>query len=76
MKHQRKRHPNTVTTSNTDVIIPARYLNMYTMEELAAHCMEDLGSPPFWARVKQGDIIVGGTNFGCGSIARAGAHGH
>ncbi len=51
---------------NTDVIIPARYLNMQTTEELAAHCMEDLDST-FLARVKPGDIIVGGSNFGCGS---------
>jgi 3-isopropylmalate/(R)-2-methylmalate dehydratase small subunit len=51
---------------DTDVIIPARYLNMQTVEELAAHCMEDL-DPTFIKRVKKGDVIVGGNNFGCGS---------
>lgn len=51
---------------DTDVIIPARYLNSSSPEELAAHCMEDL-DPSFKARVKQGDIIVAGSNFGCGS---------
>jgi 3-isopropylmalate/(R)-2-methylmalate dehydratase small subunit len=51
---------------DTDVIIPARYLNMQTMAELAAHCMEDI-DPTFLKRVKKGDIIVGGSNFGCGS---------
>ncbi len=51
---------------NTDVIIPARYLNVYDPAELAQHCMEDL-DPEFLKRVKPGDIIVAGTNFGCGS---------
>jgi 3-isopropylmalate/(R)-2-methylmalate dehydratase small subunit len=51
---------------NTDVIIPARYLNLYSAEELAGHCMEDLDSA-FAQEVRPGDIIVGGTNFGCGS---------
>lgn len=51
---------------NTDVIIPARYLNMQTVEELAAHCMEDLDDT-FLTRVQPGDIMVGGENFGCGS---------
>jgi 3-isopropylmalate/(R)-2-methylmalate dehydratase small subunit len=51
---------------NTDVIIPARYLNVYDPAELAQHCMEDL-DPDFLKRVKPGDIIVAGTNFGCGS---------
>jgi len=51
---------------NTDVIIPARYLNVYDPAELAQHCMEDLDSE-FLKRVKPGDIIVAGTNFGCGS---------
>jgi 3-isopropylmalate/(R)-2-methylmalate dehydratase small subunit len=51
---------------NTDVIIPARYLNVYDPAELAQHCMEDL-DPEFLKRVKAGDIIVAGTNFGCGS---------
>jgi len=51
---------------NTDVIIPARYLNVYDPAELAQHCMEDL-DPEFLQRVKPGDIIVTGSNFGCGS---------
>jgi 3-isopropylmalate/(R)-2-methylmalate dehydratase small subunit len=51
---------------DTDVIIPARYLNTSNPEELAAHCMEDL-DPSFKDRVQPGDIIVAGSNFGCGS---------
>ena len=51
---------------NTDVIIPARYLNVYDPAELAQHCREDL-DPEFLQRVKPGDIIVAGSNFGCGS---------
>ena len=51
---------------NTDVIIPARYLNISQPEELAKHCMEDIDSE-FLARVEPGDIIVATTNFGCGS---------
>ncbi|MFZ5631705.1 MAG: 3-isopropylmalate dehydratase small subunit [Bacillota bacterium] len=51
---------------DTDVIIPARYLNTSDPAELAAHCMED-ADPQFPARVKAGDIIVAGKNFGCGS---------
>jgi 3-isopropylmalate/(R)-2-methylmalate dehydratase small subunit len=51
---------------DTDAIIPARYLNMSTPEELAEHCMEDI-DPDFARRVQAGDIIVGGENFGCGS---------
>ena len=51
---------------DTDVIIPARYLNTSDAKELAAHCMEDL-DPTFVKRVRQGDIIVAGSNFGCGS---------
>jgi len=51
---------------DTDVIIPARYLNTSDVKELAAHCMEDL-DPTFLGRVKKGDIIVAGNNFGCGS---------
>ncbi len=51
---------------DTDVIIPARYLNMSTAEELAQPCMEDI-DPAFARAVSQGDIIVGGRNFGCGS---------
>lgn len=51
---------------DTDVIIPARYLNTSVNEELAAHCMEDL-DPDFKTKVSPGDIIVAGSNFGCGS---------
>lgn len=51
---------------DTDVIIPARYLNMSTPEELAKHCMEDIDSE-FAKRVQPGDMIVAGQNFGCGS---------
>ena len=51
---------------DTDVIIPARYLNAPSPEELAKHCMEDIDAS-FAATVKPGDIIVGGANFGCGS---------
>lgn len=51
---------------DTDVIIPARYLNAPSPEELAKHCMEDIDAA--YARsVKPGDIVVGGWNFGCGS---------
>lgn len=51
---------------DTDVIIPARYLNTSNIEELAKHCMEDLDRD-FINRVKPGDIMVGGKNFGSGS---------
>ncbi len=51
---------------NTDVIIPARYLNVSLPEELAKHCMEDIDKD-FISRVKPGDIIMATTNFGCGS---------
>lgn len=51
---------------DTDVIIPARYLNTIDKKELASHCMEDLDQT-FVSRVKQGDIMVAGFNFGCGS---------
>jgi len=51
---------------DTDAIIPARYLNMSTAEELARHCMEDIDAG-FAAAVQAGDIMVGGENFGCGS---------
>ena len=51
---------------DTDVIIPARYLNTADHKELAAHCMEDIDKE-FASRVKKGDIIVAGANFGCGS---------
>ena len=51
---------------NTDVIIPARYLNTSSHSELAAHCMEDIDED-FVKKVKQGDIVVAKKNFGCGS---------
>ncbi|HHX24379.1 MAG: 3-isopropylmalate dehydratase small subunit [Tepidanaerobacteraceae bacterium] len=51
---------------DTDVIIPARYLNTTDPQELAAHCLED-ANPEFSKKVKKGDIIVAGNNFGCGS---------
>ena len=51
---------------DTDVIIPARYLNSQDAAELARHCMEDI-DPDFVNKVKPGDIMVGGWNFGCGS---------
>ena len=51
---------------DTDVIIPARYLNTSSHAELARHCMEDI-DPEFAAKVKEGDLIVAGENFGCGS---------
>lgn len=51
---------------DTDVIIPARYLNTTVEKELAAHCMEDIDST-FVTRVSEGDIMIGGFNFGCGS---------
>ena len=51
---------------DTDVIIPARYLNTADHKELASHCMEDIDKE-FTSKVKDGDIMVGGSNFGCGS---------
>lgn len=51
---------------DTDVIIPARYLNTSDHKELASHCMEDIDKT-FVNRVQQGDIITAGQNFGCGS---------
>jgi len=51
---------------DTDVIIPARYLNTQSAQELASHCMEDIDKT-FITRVHAGDIMVGGNNFGCGS---------
>lgn len=51
---------------DTDVIIPARYLNTTDPAELASHCMEDLDTT-FAERMQKGDIIVAGSNFGCGS---------
>lgn len=51
---------------DTDVIIPARYLNSFDPKDLAAHCMEDIDET-FSKNVQNGDIMVGGKNFGCGS---------
>lgn len=51
---------------DTDVIIPARYLTTIDPDELAPHALEDL-DPSFAARVRPGDVIVAGRNFGCGS---------
>ena len=51
---------------DTDVIIPARYLNTAEAAELASHCMEDI-DPAFAGKVQSGDILVAGRNFGCGS---------
>lgn len=51
---------------DTDVIIPARYLAIADMKELAEHCMEDIDTT-FVSNVKPGQIMVGGKNFGCGS---------
>ncbi len=69
-----KKYPNKITGKvwkfgdnvDTDVIIPARYLNTAEPKELAAHCMEDI-DPAFAGKVVPGDIIVAGRNFGCGS---------
>ena len=51
---------------DTDAIIPARHLTTSDPQELAAHCMED-ADPQFISKIKKGDIIMGGENFGCGS---------
>jgi len=51
---------------DTDVIIPARYLNTFDPKELASHCMADIDES-FSQNVREGDIMVGGQNFGCGS---------
>ena len=51
---------------DTDVIIPARYLNTQDAKELASHCMEDI-EKSFVSKVQPGDVMVGGWNFGCGS---------
>ena len=51
---------------DTDVIIPARHLNTQNHKELASHCMEDIDKE-FVNKVKEGDIMVAGDNFGCGS---------
>lgn len=64
-----KAHGNAIkygSNVDTDVIIPARYLATQDVKELASHCMEDLDKS-FVSRVKQGDIMVAGQNFGCGS---------
>ncbi|NCB73168.1 MAG: 3-isopropylmalate dehydratase small subunit [Clostridia bacterium] len=62
-------HGKTIKYGNhidTDVIIPARYLATQDHKELASHCMEDIDKS-FIGRVKDGDIMVAGVNFGCGS---------
>jgi 3-isopropylmalate/(R)-2-methylmalate dehydratase small subunit len=51
---------------DTDAIIPARYLNVWDPQGLAAHFMEDI-DPRFVKKIRPGDIIIGGENFGCGS---------
>ena len=51
---------------DTDVIIPARYLNTIDKKELASHCMEDIDKD-FTKKVEIGDIMIAGNNFGCGS---------
>lgn len=51
---------------DTDVIVPATYLSTFDPKELAKHCME-YTNPDFYEKVKQGDIMVAGKNFGCGS---------
>lgn len=51
---------------DTDVIIPARYLNLTDVAQLAEHCMEDI-DPDFCSKVQPGDIVAAGLNFGCGS---------
>ena len=59
---------------DTDVIIPARYLNIADKKELATHCMEDIDKH-FVDVVKAGDVMVGGFNFGCGSSREHAPHG-
>ena len=51
---------------NTDLVIAGKYTKTLDFQELAAHCMEDL-DPLFSQRVRQGDVLVAGSNFGCGS---------
>ena len=51
---------------DTDVIVPATYLSTFDLKELAKHCME-YTNPDFYGKVKEGDIMVAGKNFGCGS---------
>ena len=57
---------------DTDYIIPARFLNVSDKETLARNCFADQ-RPEFYEKVKTGDILVGGTNFGCGSSREAAA---
>jgi 3-isopropylmalate/(R)-2-methylmalate dehydratase small subunit len=52
---------------DTDAIVPARYLNTSDPKELAGHCMEDSTNPEFMKKLRPGDVIVAGKNFGCGS---------
>ena len=61
-----KAHVNRRDHINTDEIIPARYLNTDDQAELAKHCLEDL-DPDFVNKVKPGDIVIAGEDFGCGS---------
>ena len=61
---------------DTDVIIPARYLNAPQKSELAKHCMEDIDLDFAKKTVQQGDFIVAGANFGCGFLPGACAHRH
>ena len=63
MYKRQHKYPDNV---DTDVIIPARYLNTANHAELAAHCMEDI-DPDFRQKMHAGDIMVAGWNFGCGS---------
>jgi len=51
---------------DTDVIYPARYMNIHDPKQMAAHCMED-ADPDFMKKIRPGDVIVAGENFGCGS---------
>jgi 3-isopropylmalate/(R)-2-methylmalate dehydratase small subunit len=51
---------------NTDVILPGKYLSVTNPDELASHCMEGL-DPEFSSKIKRGDVIFAGSNFGCGS---------
>ncbi len=51
---------------NTDLIIPGKYLELVDPEEMAEHAMEGI-DPDFSKKIKEGDVVVGGTNFGCGS---------
>jgi len=66
VKKMSKAHVYKRDNINTDEIIPARYLNTDDVAELASHCLEDLDKD-FVSKVQQGDIIVAGEDFGCGS---------